>query len=146
MIVVVTHFASPYQVELFNEVDRQAGGRLKVVYLIRHDASRSWQRSVMSHAHAFLDHGAVPPALVNEVEEAAFVVFNYYNDRRASQLIHRRATTNRPWCLWGERPGYRFPWLGRLARFRRLSALRAGSHPIWGIGSWAVDAYRKEFG
>ena len=39
-----------------------------------------------------------------------------------------------------------FPWLARVARFGRLAALRSGRAPIWGIGRWAVDAYRDEFG
>ncbi|MEX2273800.1 MAG: glycosyltransferase family 4 protein [Vicinamibacterales bacterium] len=146
MTVVVTYFPSPYQVELFNEIERQRPGRLRVVYLFRQVANRRWAGVPATHQYSYLDKGAVPPSIEKDVEQAEFVVFNYYNDRRASRLIRRRAATARPWCFWGERPGYRFPWLARVARFRRLGALRSGDHPIWGIGSWAVDAYRKEFG
>jgi len=48
--------------------------------------------------------------------------------------------------FWGERPGFRHEWLGRLARHLVLHPLHASRAPIWGIGGWAVDAYREEFG
>lgn len=144
-IAVLTHFPSPYQVELFNEIERQRPGRLRVYYLFRTVATRSWAAIPMTHDHVYLDDAPLD-AIRTEVEEAAFVVFNYYNDARAAQLIRARETSGNPWCFWGERPGYRFPWLARVARIGRLSALRAPDHPIWGIGRWAVDAYRDEFG
>lgn len=146
MTIVVTHFPSPYQVELFNEIERQQSGTLKVLYLFRKAPGRSWKGVSARHAHTFLDHGSVSSAIVSEVEHADFVVFNYYNDARAAHLIRTRAATERPWCFWGERPGYRFPLLARVARMGRLAALHGGTQPIWGIGSWAVDAYRREFG
>ena len=146
MTLVVTHFPSPYQVELFNEVERQQPGTLKVLYLFRKVPGRRWKGRPVCHAHAYLDEGVVSPAIVSEVADADFVVFNYYNDARAAHLIRARAATERPWCFWGERPGYRFPLLSWVARMGRLAALRGGTQPIWGIGSWAVDAYRKEFG
>ena len=146
-IVVLTHFPSPYQVELFNEVERQHPGRLCVLYLHQRVASRRWAGLPVTHAHLFLDAGADAFGRASAaVSRAGFVVFNYYNETRAATLIRRRAATGRPWCFWGERPGYRFPWLARLARLGRLAPLRAGNHPIWGIGQWAVSAYRDEFG
>ena len=145
-IVVLTHFPSPYQVELFNEVERQYPGRLCVLYLHQRDASRRWAGRPVTHAHLFLDSGDAVGEASAAVTRAGFVVFNYYNEARAATLIRQRAATGRPWCFWGERPGYRFPWLARLARLRRLAPLRAANHPIWGIGEWAVSAYRDEFG
>ncbi len=99
-----------------------------------------------THAHAYLDESGVPQSVATDVEQAEFVVFNFYNDSRAAQLIRVRERTGKPWCFWGERPGYRYAWLARLNRLGRLAALRGGRQPIWGIGHWAVDAYRKEFG
>ena len=144
-IVVLTHFPSPYQVELFNEIERQRPGRLRVYYLFRKVASRSWAGVSISHDHVYLDESSVAEAR-GDLERAGFVVFNYYNDARAAQLIRIRDASGRPWCFWGERPGYRFPWLARVARLGRLAALRSDEHQIWGIGHWAVDAYRAEFG
>lgn len=146
MTVVVTHFPSPYQVELFDEIERQQPGWLKVLYLFRRDPARSWKIQTAHHAHEYLDRAFVPPSISDEIARAEFVVFNYFNDGRATRLIRERNRTGRPWCFWGERPGYRYPWLARLNRLGRLAALRNGQQPIWGIGSWAVDAYRREFG
>lgn len=146
MMVVLTHFPSPYQVELFNEIERQRSGQLHVIYLFRRVADRHWAGVPLTHEHTYLDAGAAPGAIEQIVEAADFVVFNYYNDPRASRLIRKRAASNGPWCFWGERPGYRFPMLARVARYGRLAALRNGDQPIWGIGRWAVDAYQDEFG
>ena len=146
MVVVVTHFPSPYQVELFDEIERQRPGELKVFYLFRRDADRGWKPNTIAHLHHYLDARDIAADTIAQITSAEFVVFNYYNDARVSQLMRARAAAGRPWCFWGERPGYRFPWLARLARLGRLAALRGGDQPIWGIGSWAVDAYRNEFG
>lgn len=143
-VVVVTHFPSPYQVELFNEVERQHPGLLSVHYLLRAAANRRWTGLPARHAHDFVapDRTAARAA----VTQADFVVFNFYNDAAAADLIRARAATGRGWCFWGERPGYRYPLLARLMRLNRLAALHRSRQPIWGIGQWAVDAYRTEFG
>lgn len=146
MTVVVTHFPSPYQVELFNEIERQEPGWLKVLYLFRRDPARSWKSVAANHAHEYLDRSAVPPSISDEIVRAEFVVFNYFNDGRVAKLIRERNRTGMPWCFWGERPGYRYPWLARLNRLGRLAPLRNGQQPIWGIGRWAVEAYRREYG
>ncbi|HJU44951.1 MAG TPA: glycosyltransferase family 4 protein [Vicinamibacterales bacterium] len=146
MTVVITHFPSPYQVELFDEIERQQPGSLKVFYLFRRDSDRGWKEITAAHPHEYLAANDIAADTIAQVTTADFAVFNYYNDTRASQLMRARAAAGRPWCFWGERPGYRFPWLARLARLGRLAALHGGDQPIWGIGDWAVDAYRKEFG
>lgn len=146
MTLVITHFPSPYQVELFDEIERQSPGSLKVFYLFRQDADRGWTQGGAAHAHEYLDQSQLPARVEAEVREAGFVVFNYYNDGRVSHLIRQRVSTGRPWCFWGERPGYRFPWLARIARLGRLAPLHASDQPIWGIGSWAVAEYQREFG
>lgn len=143
-VVVVTHFPSPYQVELFNEIERQHPGLLSVHYLLRAATNRRWAGLPAHHAHDFVapDRAAARAA----VTQADFVVFNFYNDAAAADLIRARAATGRGWCFWGERPGYRYPVLARLMRLSRLAALHRSQQPIWGIGQWAVDAYRTEFG
>lgn len=145
MIAVLTHFPSPYQVELFNEIERQRPGQLRVYYLFQKVATRRWAGVAIEHDHVHLD-GTLSAPVRTGIERAAFVVFNYYNDARAAELIRIRDAAGGPWCFWGERPGYRYPWLARVARIGRLGALRSGEHQIWGIGRWAVGAYRAEFG
>lgn len=146
-VIVVTHFPSPYQVELFNEIERQRPGELRVLYLNQRVAARKWSAVPIAHAHACLDrNNAAVASARTAVHRAPFVVFNYYIDSVSASLIRARAATGAPWCFWGERPGYRFPWLARAARFGRLATLRSGHAPIWGIGRWAVNAYRDEFG
>lgn len=145
-IVVVTHFPSPYQVELFNEVDRQRPECLKVYYLFRRSAARRWRGIPLTHTHEYLDaqtHGA---SVHTAMKNASLVVFNYYNDPLSAALIRERDGSGHPWCFWGERPGYRFPVLARIARHSRLAPLRRSCRPIWGIGRWAVDGYQAEFG
>jgi glycosyltransferase involved in cell wall biosynthesis len=144
---VVTHFPSPYQVELFNEIERQRPGELRVLYLNQRVAARRWSGVPATHDHEYLDRGNTSLAAAREaVSLARFVVFNYYIDSVSASLIRARAAAGGPWCFWGERPGYRFPWLARVARLGRLAPLRSSRAPIWGIGRWAVNAYRAEFG
>jgi len=86
-------------------------------------------------------------AACEAARRADLVVFNYYRHTHAEQLIAERAILGSPWCFWGERPGLRQPaWAGRLLRKWKLSKLHAAPVPIWGIGKFAVDEYRREFG
>ena len=79
--------------------------------------------------------------------KADLAVFNYYNNSLAERLIRSRAETGKPWCFWGERPGLRKPkFAGRLFRQWKLKMLRRSRAPIWGIGEFALQQYRDEFG
>src|SRR5689334_18838912 len=61
--------------------------------------------------------------------------------------MDERTASGGPWCFWGERPGFRQPaWAGRLLRRWKLAKLHASAAPIWGIGRFAIDGYREEFG
>ena len=142
-VLVVTDCPSPYQVELFNEIE--AGGKcaFEVAYLRPRDPSRSWQQSEIRHESLDLQNGGMTRAR-ESVTGADLVVFNYYRHPAAEQLIAER---DGPWCFWGERPGFRRPaWVGRLVRKWKLSKLHASPAPIWGIGKFAIEGYRKEFG
>lgn len=147
-VVIVTHFVSPYQAEFFNGIATSGGLDLEVVYLHRTDAARRWTPPPLLHRAVCLDE---EPArfehLRGGVLGADVVVFNYYAERPARLLLNERAASGRPWCFWGERPGYSTPeWMGRLARRSRLSRLHASQAPIWGVGRFAVEQYQKEFG
>jgi glycosyltransferase involved in cell wall biosynthesis len=146
-VTIVTHFPSPYQVELFDRVARCPDVDLTVMYLHRRDHDRAWREKSPEHQTWFLDPGAKRfDQAVEGVRAADVVVFNYYNDIRVQKLLNHRAKGRRPWAFWGERPGFRHPLLGRLARLRALRHLHGSQAPVWGIGRVAVDAYRREFG
>lgn len=136
-IFVLTDCPSPYQVELFNEIEAQGECTLEVGYLRNRDPDRQWKSAEIRHASVELSCARA----------ADLVVFNYYRHGNAERLIDERVTAGGPWCFWGERPGFRQPqWAGRLLRRWKLAKLHASRVPIWGIGQFAVDEYRREFG
>ena len=145
-ILVLTDCPSPYQVELFNEIEAQGKCSLEVAYLRGHDPQRQWKSSEIRHASMELSNGGMSRAC-ESARRADLVVFNYYLHANAETLIDERARHGGPWCFWGERPGFHQPqWVGRVVRKWKLAKLHASPVPIWGIGEFAVDGYRKEFG
>jgi len=144
-VFVLTDCPSPYQVELFNEIEAQGECSLEVAYLRSRDPDRQWKSSEIRHACVELN-GSMSRAC-ETARAADLVVFNYYRHPNAETLIDERAACRGPWCFWGERPGLRHPaWAGRLLRRWKLAKLHASAAPIWGIGQFAVDGYREEFG
>jgi len=145
-VFVLTDCPSPYQVELFNEIEAHGECGLEVAYLRDCDPDRQWKSSVVRHEAVIVEGDGMSRAR-EAARRADLVVFNYYRHAHAEQLIADRATLGNPWCFWGERPGLRQPaWAGRLLRKWKLSKLHRTPVPIWGIGKFAVDEYRKEFG
>lgn len=126
----------------------QAALDLKVYYVYPHESGRSWSSPQFQHQAGFLTGAKA------DLEEALaatngcdLLVMAYYADPVSHALMTRRARSGSPWAFWGEKPGVHLQGLpGRLLRRWRLRVLRASSAPIWGIGSWAVDAYRREMG
>lgn len=147
-VFVLTDSPSPYQVELFNEIQARGECELEVAYLRSRDPERRWKSSTIEHASIDLDRGnGVMSHARTSTKEADVVVFNYYMHANAAQLIRERSAHGGPWCFWGERPGLRQPaWAGRLWRKWKLAELHDAPVPIWGIGKFAVDEYRREFG
>lgn len=142
-VFVLTDCPSPYQVELFNEIEATGECALEVGYLRSRDPGRRWRASEIRHASIEMENGGVERAH-ESARRADLVVFNYYRHANAGRLIEERTG---PWCFWGERPGFHQPaWAGRLLRKWKLSKLHASAAPIWGIGKFAVDGYRREFG
>ncbi|HZR78856.1 MAG TPA: glycosyltransferase family 4 protein [Chthoniobacterales bacterium] len=81
------------------------------------------------------------------VIEANLSIFNFYTDPFAQHLLNLRVHARKPWIFWGERPGFHVsPLLGKIVRRWSLRALHRSPAPIWGIGHWAVEQYKKEFG
>lgn len=145
-VLVLTDCPSPYQVELFNEIESQGECSLEVAYLRSRDPSRQWKSSEIRHAAIDLSRDEMARAR-ESARDADLVVFNYYRHANAERLISERAELRTPWCFWGERPGFHQPaWAGRLLRKWKLAKLHSAPVPIWGIGQFAVDEYRREFG
>ncbi len=147
-VFVLTDCPSPYQVELFDEIEAHGKCTLEVAYLRSRDPERRWKSSGIRHAAIKLDSSRDGMLRARQsARDADLVVFNYYMHSHAGRLIGERAALGSPWCFWGERPGFRQPaWAGRLLRTWKLSQLHAAPVPIWGIGKFAVDGYRREFG
>jgi glycosyltransferase involved in cell wall biosynthesis len=147
-VFVLTDCPSPYQVELFNEIEAQGECSLEVAYLRSRDPNRNWKSSEIRHASIELNGSGEGMSRARDAARAAdLVVFNYYRHANAERLMDERTASGGPWCFWGERPGFRQPaWVGRLLRRWKLAKLHASTVPIWGIGQFAVDGYRKEFG
>jgi glycosyltransferase involved in cell wall biosynthesis len=147
-VFVLTDSPSPYQVELFNEIETQGSCELTIGYLRSRDPLRQWTRPDIRHESIEIDRGIEKAR--EAVRDADLVVFNYYFHSHATELIGERASHGGPWCFWGERPGFRQnAWAafgGRLLRRWKLAKLHGSCVPIWGIGKFAVDGYRREFG
>jgi glycosyltransferase involved in cell wall biosynthesis len=97
----------------------------------------------------FLDNArAAQEEFFRWVQGAELTVFSYYSCKPVREAMRRREALRKPWCFWGERPGYYgLGWLGQIRRRIQLAPLHHSQHvPIWGIGQWAVDGYRREFG
>ncbi len=106
-VFVLTDSPSPYQVELFNEIEAQGNCELKVGYLRSRDPLRQWTPPEIRHESIDLDVGLGQAR--EAVGESDLVVFNYYFHSHAMELIGERASRGGPWCFWGERPGFRQP-------------------------------------
>lgn len=145
--MVVTDYTSPYQIELFNAVEELAPGRLHVVYLHQHSKGREWSLRNVNHQAVMLEESADAMVQARALADSAdLVVFNFYDNPQAMELIRRRAALDKAWCFWGERPGYYHRQLGRLRRIWMLRPLHERRAAIWGIGRMAANAYREEFG
>lgn len=143
--LVVTLIPSPYQVELFNRL-AEAGADLQVAYVQRSLKDRHWATPQLKHAAFFLEAKERKP-LERAAATADLTIISNYSHPAARELMRRREADGRVWCFWGERPGFRrLGFLGRAFRRVRLATLHASGAPIWGMGEWAVEGWRREFG
>jgi glycosyltransferase involved in cell wall biosynthesis len=147
-VTVVTHSPSPYQVELFDQVEAFHRLKLKVIYLYARDGQRLWQSpSPFHHSVMLTSPGVSAKQVLAETDDADLLVLNYYKHPFAKAVVQRRAHTGSAICFWGERPQPRaFVRLSSLLRRWRLRGLMRNRAHFWGIGRMAVDAYRREFG
>ena len=147
-IIVFTDIPSPYQVELFNSLAKKTDLDLTIAYIHSFSAGRNWQDQPLDHDYIFLDDDLQKynhlKAIANTYD---LIIFNYYQHPQVIKIMNERSKSKKPWCFWGEPPGYnRFKLLGRIYRYWKLASLRNSQAPIWGIGNWAIERYKKEFG
>ena len=147
-VAVITKIPSPYQVELFDKIESGSAVDLLVIYVGEGEQSRLWARRNLSHRALVLgDSGADRAVAKRAIRAADLTVFGWYKDPFVLQCLWERALCSRPWCFWGERPGvYHRGFAGRVFRRAMLLPLWQTRAPIWGIGNWAVNGYRDEFG
>jgi glycosyltransferase involved in cell wall biosynthesis len=150
-ILILTYIPSPYQVELFNAIEQSQLFSLKVAYLYGNSdtpIAKLWRQSNLCHDYIILDD-RIPnyQAIAEEIKSTDLVIFSYYQHPQVKKLIELCSQINKAWCFWGERPGYsRLGWLSTWYRQWKLAQLHNTQVPIWGMGNWAVEQYRREFG
>lgn len=147
-ILIITHIPSPYQVELFDKIAASELFSLHIVYLHVSTNDRLWTTPKLRHDHTIVEKNKTNYLILKEmIQTFDLVIFNYYQHPIAQILMQNRAKEKSPWCYWGERPGYH-QWgvLGRVYRRWKLFHLLHSNVPIWGIGEWAINEYRREFG
>lgn len=146
--LAITIIPSPYQVELFNLLAAQPEHRFRVVYLQRMTVDRQWKVLPLEHDHSFLEEVADPlPHLRAQAQGRDLVVFSNFSHPAVRGFMAECQREGRAWCYWGERPGFRSSGLlGRLFRRLRLAPLHQSRVPIWGMGSWAIPVWQREFG
>ena len=145
-VAIITYIPSPYQVELFDAIAAMSSIEPTVVYVRERDSSRHWY--IRERRHRSLSLEAEDRQRIGaSIAAASLVVFSHYQSQEVRRLMRLRHGSRRPWCFWGERPGFRYPgFIGRLYRAHRLHVLRSSQAPIWGIGNWAIQGYSRELG
>ena len=146
--VILTQLTSPYQVEFFNALAASKACHLEVIYLTSKDKNRQWDMPGISHSHLILsENPGMRLEALESIRRADLVVFNFYTDVFALRAIRERVYTHRPWVFWGERPGaYQAGIWGVLARWVLLKPLHQNTSPIWAVGTFGIEGYRREFG
>ena len=147
-ITIKTPVPSPYQVSLFNALNRDKSLHVQVIYHWSQSIYRQWNHEPIAHEHVMLNDAHESLKIAEQwIANADLAIFSQYRDQHASRWLHQRDQSNKPWCFWGERPGANnYGPAGKLYRRYALRVLHRCNAPIWGIGQWAVQAYRDEFG
>lgn len=147
-ILVITHFPSPYQVELFDAITRAGQVSLKIIYLHQQDAGRKWANRDLVHWHVFSsDLKARTLILKNLVKQSDLLIISFYQSRLSAEAVSLCRKLKKPVVFWSERPHeHRFSWFSRMLRLIILRGRPADMLSIWGIGSLAVRKYKSDFG
>lgn len=138
---------APYQIEFFDAIAAHPQIELRVIYSSWGSRNRHWECANRAHEAIALTDGPHSISAARQwIEEAEFFVCGWYTDADSRSLLHERLVSNRPLALWGERPRARYPILSSIRRRLILHRMRTSANSIWGIGQWAIDQWKLEFG
>src|SRR2546428_1578777 len=115
-VAVLTNIPSPYQVELFDEIAKQARVDLRVWYCAEKDVRRHWEPPRPSHWHRFgrdwritahNDQYYLDPRLASEIGawQPHLAVFSVYSMPAVQIAMWRAGLAGIPWVYWGESVG-----------------------------------------
>lgn len=146
-VLVITHFTSPYQVELFDSICATTDVDVAVIYLNRQSPGRKWAQRKISHTHLFASDLEVGKDLYGLVSKADLIVINFYQSRISFAAISLSRELKRPIVFWGERPHeHKYSWISKKIRSLIFIGWKKVVMDVWGIGGLAVDKYKIEFG
>lgn len=147
-VLVITHFTSPYQVELFDAISTVKEVDITVVYLNKQSPGRKWASRKLVHTHFFSsDLKFEKNGLRGLIEKADLIVINFYQSCLSFSAIYLSRKLKKPLVFWGERPHeHWYSWLSRVVRLFIFNGWRGVNFDVWGIGSLAVNKYKMEFG
>lgn len=158
-VAVITHIPSPYQVDLFNAVEKLQEISLRVYYLHQQASHHSWNLSEgIDHEAVFLQNTklyrniCLNPNAYRLVTswKPDLVVLSQYASITLQLFMWMYSTLKKPWVFWSERPtiigAIRNPvinqiGLRRLLRNLALFPVKKWPAAIWGIGSTACKIY-----
>ena len=141
--VLLTSMPSPYMVELIEAV--RSTGRWKITPIFEKYSfkDRKWKIPSLNKDYIFLENGR--PYLIEKViARANIIVIGSLWGNNCKLGLKYKKRFGKILILWGERPGA--VWQNAVAQFIRRIAIgyRFGqADAIWGIGSWALEEYKK---
>ena len=141
-ITVVTDIPSPYQVDLLQSVYGVLDFDIDVFFCRRRDELRQWRTPQMKFPHCYFGDGQSFPW---QSKKPDLLVISGYASAVTQRMMWHALSSRQPWAFWAERPGaVRRTPVGRVARIALQTPIRLARVPIWGIGAWAIEAYRDE--
>src|SRR3989475_8252944 len=154
-VAVLTNIPSTYQVELFDEIAKQARVDLRVWYCAEKDVRRHWEPPRPSHWHRFgrdwritahNDQYYLDPRLASEIGawQPHLAVFSVYSMPAVQIAMWRAGLAGIPWVYWGESVGTGGTGLRvRLARHVALYPIRRWALGLFAVGRRAVLNFRR---
>jgi len=160
LVVLVTNMPVHHQVDLFDAISLTERVRLRVFYLRKMSAGRSWSVPIdMKHAHVFLpeirlkNHWYINRQimlLLREIERADLVVIGQYAAVTMQIAMYYCAIRKIPWVFWSEtisgvdydeRPLVRNDGLRRFLRRLAIQPIMRWPRRCWGVGRKALASF-----
>jgi glycosyltransferase involved in cell wall biosynthesis len=104
---------------------------------------RLWKKPDLKHEHLVLGNGD-NDKMKEVIATADLVATGSLWGRGVRSLLRCQKKNRKPLVLWGERPGAerRDPISTAIRRFA-IGSRFGHANAVWGIGSWAVEEYKK---